>query len=63
LPRFLVVWLAVGWAALLVLPWYGLDDGLSPPALFAGRLWLLPLGLPLLLAIWTSFGQARNSRP
>ncbi len=61
MPRFLVVWLVAGWTALLVLPWYGLDDGVSPPALFAGRAWLLPLALPLLLAIWASFGQARKS--
>ena len=56
---FLVVWLAVGWAGLLVLPWYGLDSGVSPQALFAGRPWLLPLALPLLLAIWASFGRTR----
>ncbi len=52
LPRTLVLWQAVGWAGLLLLPWYGLDAGVSPPALLAGRLWLLPLALPLLLAIW-----------
>ena len=58
-PRTLVVWLAAGWAGLLILPWYGLDDGISPPALFAGRPWLLPLALPLLLAVAASPGRVR----
>ncbi len=59
LVRPLIVWLALGWAALLLLPWYGLDTGTSPPALFAGSPWLFPLALPLLAAVWASWGQAR----
>ena len=58
-PRFLALWLAAGFAALLILPWYGLDDRLSPPALFAGAPWLWPLALPLLLGLWASFGRTR----
>ena len=50
-PRLVIVWLAVATAGLLVLPWYGLDDGTSPAALFAGVSWLWPLALPLLLAL------------
>ena len=57
MPRILIVWLAVGWAGILVLPWYGLDDGVSPPAVFAGNAWLLPLALPLLAAVWASIGR------
>jgi iron(III) transport system permease protein len=52
LPRILVIWLTVGWAGLLVLPWYGLEDGVSPPALFARSPRLLTLALPLLAASW-----------
>jgi iron(III) transport system permease protein len=59
MTRFLIVWLAIGWAGLLVIPWYGLDAGTSPPALFAGNRWLLPLALPLLLATWASRGRTR----
>jgi iron(III) transport system permease protein len=58
-PRFLLVWLAVGCAGLLLLPWYGLDDSISRPALFAGKPWLLPLALPLLFSVWASFGRGR----
>ena len=50
-PRFLSLWLAAGVAALLILPWYGLDDRFSPPALFAEAPWLRPLALPLLLGL------------
>ena len=60
MPRFLLVWLAAGWAGLIVMPWYGLDDGVSPAALFTGHPWLLPLALPLLLATGASF---RGTRP
>ena len=59
MPRFLIVWLAVAWASLLVAPWYGLDSGVSPPALFAGKAWLLPLALPVLLATWAGFRRVR----
>lgn len=59
LPRFLLCWLAIGFAGLVLLPWYGLDNGVSPPALFAGRPWLLPLILPLLLALSVSFGRTK----
>ena len=58
-PRFLSLWLAAGVAALLMLPWYGLDDRISSPALFAGAPWLWPLALPLLLGLWASFGRTR----
>jgi len=53
-------WLALAWAGLVVLPWYGLETplpillGLRPeaaPALFQGKAWLWPLMLPLLLAL------------
>ena len=57
MPRSLLVWLASGWAGFVVLPWYGLDAGYSPPALFAGQAWLLPLALPLLLATWAAIGR------
>ncbi|HEX5305772.1 MAG TPA: iron ABC transporter permease, partial [Dyella sp.] len=52
MSRRLTFWLLVGWAGLLALPWYGADVGVSPaPALFAGRSWLWPLALALLLGI------------
>jgi iron(III) transport system permease protein len=60
LPRILAFWLATGWAGLLVVPWYGLDDGVSPPALFTGQPWLMPLALPLLVAVWASLGRPRS---
>jgi iron(III) transport system permease protein len=56
---FLTVWLAAGAASLLVLPWYGLDDAISPPALFAGARWLWPLAVPLLLAAFGSLGRGK----
>jgi iron(III) transport system permease protein len=59
LPRILIGWLVIGWAGLLVLPWYGLDNAVSPPAVFIGSAWLLPLALPLLVAVWASFGFTR----
>jgi hypothetical protein len=58
-PRFHSLWLATGVAALLILPWYGLDERFSPPALFAEAPWLRPLALPLLLGLWASFGRTR----
>jgi iron(III) transport system permease protein len=58
-PPFLIVWLAAGATALLILPWYGLEDRTSPPALFAGTPWLWPLMLPLLLGVWASLGRTR----
>jgi iron(III) transport system permease protein len=57
LPRFLILWLAVGFAGLLLLPWYG--QGMSPPALFVGNSWLWPLVLPLLLTLPASFGRTK----
>ncbi|MBZ9966462.1 ABC transporter permease [Mesorhizobium sp. BR1-1-2] len=59
-------WLALAWASFIVLPWYKVEGGflsfdwLARPAEAApaillslnGRLWLLPLILPLLLASW-----------
>ncbi len=60
--RALPVWLTIAWAGLLVVPWYGLDEGNSPPALLAGRAWLWPLAAPLLLATWAAFGRARRQR-
>jgi iron(III) transport system permease protein len=50
-PRFAATWLGIGAAGLLILPWYGLDNGTSPPALFAGNAWLWPLGLPLIICL------------
>ncbi|HSU06159.1 MAG TPA: iron ABC transporter permease [Acetobacteraceae bacterium] len=51
-----VTWVVVGWAALVVLPWYGT----GAPALFAGRVWLWPLAIALLLA--TAAVVARRPR-
>src|SRR6185295_3385891 len=58
-PRFVLAWLLAGVVALLILPWYGLDDRMSSPALFSGAPWLWPLALPLLLAGWASCGRTR----
>jgi len=55
--RAFKLWLATGWLAWLVLPWYHtegtLGAGLGPAWWhgIAGQPWLLPLGLPLLAAI------------
>ena len=58
--RLTRLWLALGFAGLLLLPWYGLEHplravtGMQPealPALFQGRVWLLPLLIPLLIAV------------
>lgn len=65
--RSLKGWLAAGWVAVLVLPWYGIGGmprGVPElPALAHGlwgaRPWLLPLLLPLLLATWATIGRAR----
>jgi iron(III) transport system permease protein len=57
--RALPVWLVIGWAGFLVVPWYGLDDGVSPPAMLAGHAWLWPLVAPLLLASWAALGRTR----
>ena len=35
MKRALLVWLVIGWAGVLVVPWYGLDDGISLPAILA----------------------------
>jgi iron(III) transport system permease protein len=58
-PRFPLIWIGIGAAALLAVPWYGLDDRLSAPALFAGVPWLWPLALPLLLSLCAVFGRPR----
>ena len=50
-PRLAAIWLGIGAAGLLLLPWYGLDSGVSPPALFAGKAWLWPLTLPLIVCL------------
>ena len=63
--RSLLAWLGVGWAAVLLLPWYGIDGvprGVPEiPAiahgLWGGRPWLLPLLVPLLLASWAAAGK------
>jgi iron(III) transport system permease protein len=56
-------WIACGLAALLLVPWYGLETPLhsilagshdAAPALFQGRWWLWPLALPPLLALAAS---------
>ncbi len=53
-------WVAFGVFALAVLPWYGLETPMASvlgwraeaaPALFQGRSWLLPLGIPLVMAL------------
>ncbi|HJU26717.1 MAG TPA: iron ABC transporter permease, partial [Rhodanobacteraceae bacterium] len=44
----------------MLLPWYGLDEGISYPALFAHAPWLWPLVAPILLAALTS---KRRSKP
>ena len=64
-------WLALGWAGLLVLPWFGLEQpwdavlGLKPDAapaiwqgLVGGRVWLMPLFASLALA---SVGLMRDA--
>lgn len=59
-------WLIAAWAGFLLLPWYQIEGGFfsfdwmarpgdAAPAVLlsmAGRPWLLPLALPLLLASW-----------
>ena len=54
------LWLELGWAGLLVLPWYGLEEPLrsvvalrpeAAPAMFQGHAWLWPLAAPLLIAM------------
>jgi iron(III) transport system permease protein len=60
--RGATLWLAAAAASLLVLPWYGLEGGLvngwraARPAMLegslGGRVWLLPLLLPVLAAAW-----------
>ena len=49
-------WLVLGWIGFAVLPWYFEDALISGPAISGlvlaiadGRLWLLPLSVPLLL--------------
>ena len=69
-------WLAIVWAALLIVPWYGLEGGLfsggwaahsgsAMPALWQGlgegRPWLLGLLLPALLASFA--GGTTRRRP
>jgi iron(III) transport system permease protein len=44
----------------LLLPWYGLDDAISAPALFTDAGWLWPLAAPLLLAL---FASPRRGKP
>src|ERR1700722_16142690 len=57
--RALIVWLAIAWAGVLVVPWYGLDDGVSRPALLAGHAWLWPLAASLLVASCAALGRVR----
>src|SRR5271168_1388181 len=54
------LWLGLGWAGLLVLPWYGLEEpvrsvlALRPeaaPAMWQGHAWLWPLAVPLMIAM------------
>lgn len=63
--RSLLAWLSAGWAAVLLLPWYGIDGvprGVPEiPAiahgLWGGRPWLMPLLVPLLLTSWAVIGK------
>lgn len=64
--RSVAAWLLAAWASFVLLPWYKVEGGFlsldwlarpvdaAPAVLLAlgGRLWLLPLILPLLLASW-----------
>jgi len=45
----MLFWLGLGWAGVLVLPWYA-DGGWLESAVIAGHPWLWPLVVPLLLA-------------
>ncbi|MCQ4162384.1 iron ABC transporter permease [Roseomonas sp. GC11] len=65
------LWLLAALASLLLLPWYGLEGGLpggwhaARPALLealsGGRLWLLPLAPPLLLAAWAAWARSSGA--
>jgi iron(III) transport system permease protein len=53
-------WLAAGWAGFLLLPWYALDAGASPAALWGsrgGHAELLALVAPLGAAAWALLGE------
>jgi iron(III) transport system permease protein len=68
LPRATLAWIALGWIAFAVLPWY-IADGAGAHALawlvdparsglvsgLAGAPWLLPLAVPLILALRPAF--------
>ncbi|HXP98330.1 MAG TPA: iron ABC transporter permease [Telmatospirillum sp.] len=62
-----LIWLALGWVAVLLLPWYGMDGiprgvAVLPAfghAIWGGRPWLGPLLLPMALASWAMIGQPR----
>lgn len=78
MQRHLGLWLAAGWAAVLLLPWHivegwpapwsvGTGDGHGASALlqglFLGRAWLLPLAVPLLVALIGVLGRDAEGRP
>jgi iron(III) transport system permease protein len=61
------VWLAAGWIGFAILPWYFGDSVASGPAasglvlaLADGRPWLLPVAVPLLLALVTVIRPPQN---
>ncbi|MBM3524914.1 MAG: hypothetical protein FJX57_18350, partial [Alphaproteobacteria bacterium] len=61
--RSLLIWIAVGWLGFVLVPWYGLEDGITRTplryylgdeagpglvqALLHGRWWLWPIALSL----------------
>ena len=60
--RDLLGWLILGWAGLLLLPWYDLDGGWHPAVQIVaagGSAWLAPLLIPLGLATWAAAGRSR----
>lgn len=67
MPRSLAGWLVTGWAGLLLLPWYGLEQDTANAsaapafiqAIWHGAPWLLPLVVPPLLGTWAAFATSR----
>jgi iron(III) transport system permease protein len=67
MPRPLAGWLVTGWAGLLLLPWYGLEQGTANAgaapaivqAIWHGTPWLLPLLVPMVFATWAALATRR----